>query len=416
MLVEFSVANFRSIRERQTLSLVAAAAGEHRDRNVVDDPAPATPPLVRSAVIYGANAAGKSNLLLALEFMERLVLDSARESRVGDSIPVVPFRLDEESEALASEFEVVFVQDAVRFQYGFKLNRSEVLAEWLVAYPEGRPQRWFERGEGDHWYFGPNLKARRSHALWRDATRGNALFLSTAVHLNAEQLLPVHDWFRNRLRFIGQVGQISAAFTLQQCERSAAERERVANFLGVADLAISGVEVERQKVNEASLPDNMPDTIRRALVARGLVVARTLHRKASGETVAFDLEEESHGTRKLFALAGPWIDVLTHGWVLVVDELDTSLHPYLMRRIVGMFHDPAINQRQAQLVFTTHDTTMLDPDIFRRDQIWFVEKDKSAQSQLYPLTDFSPRKGENYERGYLHGRYGAVPFVGEWRM
>lgn len=414
MLVEFSVSNFRSIRERQTLSLVADSGKELRDTHVVERGAPATPDLVRSAVIYGANAAGKSNLILALQFMKGFVLDSARESRAGDPIDVKPFRLDDHSNGAPSEFEVVFVHDGVRYQYGFEINRTEVLAERLIAYPEGRAQRWFERGrEEEPWHFGPSFKGARG--LWADATRRNALFLSTAVQLNARQLQPVYDWFRDQLRVIS-LADIGEAFSVSQCEKDPAERARIAHFLKVADIAIAGVDVQRQKVNEATLPEYMPEAVRKSLLEEGWPVTRMLHSKPDGTQVPFDLDDESHGTRKLFALAGPWLDVLAHGRVLLIDELDTSLHPRLMRHIVGVFHNPEINRQRAQLIFTTHDTTMLDPDAFRRDQIWFVEKDTNAQSRLYPLTDFSPRKGENFERGYLQGRYGAVPFVGEWRM
>lgn len=415
MLVEFSVANFRSIRGRQTLSLVANSAADLRASNVVLAGAPSTPELVRSAVIYGANAAGKSNLLRALALVEDLVINSARESRMGDPVPVTPFRLDDASGDQPSEFEVVLVQDGVRFQYGFTADRVAVHSEWLVAFPEGRPQRWFERRPDGKWYFGPHLKSRKAIGFWKEATRANALFLSTAAQWNAEQLAPVHSWFLSRLRFFGLDAPMSAAFTIQQCATDEEERERIAQFLRVADIAVEGIDVEKQDVNELSLPP-MPDRLRKALIENGVMVARMRHRKPNGDTVTFDLDEESQGTRKLFALAGPWLDVLANGWVLLVDELDTSLHPTLMHHIVSMFHDPEINKRGAQLIFTTHDTNMLAPDVFRRDQIWFVEKDADAQSRLYPLTDFSPRKGENFERGYLQGRYGAVPFVGDWRM
>lgn len=414
MLVEFSVTNFRSIRDRQTLSLVADVGKELRGTHVVSTGAPATPDLVRSAVIYGANAAGKSNLIAALQFMKRFVLDSARESRAGDPIEVMPFRLDDDSYNRPSEFELVFVQDGVRYQYAFEIDRDAVREERLIAYPEGRAQRWFERGAEEGWQFGPNFKGARS--LWKDATRKNALFLSTAVQFNAHQLQPVYDWFRERLRVIYPGVDVDGAFSVDQCLKHPAERARIARFLRVADLAIEGIDVQRQKVNEATLPEHMPEEIRRSLVENGWIVTRMRHRKPSGEETALEMDEESQGTRKLFALAGPWLDVLSQGQVLFVDELDTSLHPHVMRHIVGMFHDPMINTKRAQLVFTTHDTTMLDPDVFRRDQIWFVEKDEHSQSRTYPLTDFSPRKGENFERGYLQGRYGAVPFVGDWRI
>lgn len=218
MLIEFSVSNFRSIREPQTLSLVADTGRELRDTHVTVPMAKGTPALLRAAVIYGANAAGKSNLLKALEFFRTLVLDSARESRAGDPLPVQPFLLDEDSATAPSRFEVLFVQQGVRYQYGVVLDRECVRQEWLVAYPGGRPQRWFERERGQPWHFGPHLKPHKSRRLWADATRDNALFLSTAVQLNAEQLRPVYDWFRQQLRFINEPGaHMSPGYTVHQC-------------------------------------------------------------------------------------------------------------------------------------------------------------------------------------------------------
>lgn len=155
--------------------------------------------------------------------------------------------------------------------------------------------------------------------------------------------------------------------------------------------------------------------MRATLLREGLPVPRLRHRSAGERSVDFSLDEESNGTQKLFALAGPLLDVLKNGRVLVVDELDTSLHPALMRHVLGLFHDPATNPLGAQLIFTTHDTSVLDRSLLRRDQVWFVEKDRAQQSRLYPLADFHPRKEESFGRGYLQGRYGAVPFVGAWR-
>lgn len=419
MLVEFSVANFRSIRERQTFSLVAASGKEHRAQNVFDPAAPATPDLLRSAVIYGANAAGKSNLIAALDFVQDFVLDSAKKGQQGDTINVAPFRMDAVSADKPSEFELIFVQDQVRYQYGFSVTRQRVESEWLLAHPKGQPQSWFERkaGSGD-WNFGSKFRGQRK--LWQEATRDNALFLSTAVQLNAEQLHPVFDWFRRRLKIIAHYARVGASFTVSQCEGDAAMRKQIVGFLGMADLGIGDVTIEHRKFDASMLPDDMPkrlrDQVLQDMADEEFADVRFVHRNQDGTDVTLEMAEESGGTQKLFALAGPWLDVLANGWVLFVDELDTSLHPLLMRHLIGLFHDPAINKHQAQLVFSTHDTSVLDAKLFRRDQVWFVEKDRNLASHLYPLSDFSPRKGENYARGYLQGRYGALPFVGELKV
>lgn len=418
MLIEFSVSNFRSIRERQTLSLVAGKGDELRATNVIEANALATPDLLRSAVIYGPNAAGKSNLILALRFIHDLVVNSAQGSQEGDEIDVSPFLMDEGDAAAApSGFELIFVEKGVRYQYGVTLTRQRVVSEWLIAYPKGSPQTWFERDANseDGWKFGPNFKGQRK--LWQEATRDNALFLSTAVQLKSEQLMPVFEWFRNRLRIINPYARISPKFSILECERDAAVRLQIVDFLKSADLGIDGVKIHRRKFDASMLPKAMPEPEKQRALKnmenQEFMDVHLVHATPGGAEVVLAIRDESGGTQKLFDLSGPLLDVMRNGWVLVIDELDTSFHPVLMRRLVQMFHDPAINQHEAQLIFSTHDTSILDREVFRRDQVWFVEKDRALQTRLYPLTDFSPRKDENIGRGYLQGRYGALPFIGE---
>ena len=421
MLIEFSVSNFRSIRERQTLSLAASAGDELRTTNVIKTGAPATPDLLRSAVVYGPNAAGKSNLILALRFIHDLVLNSAQKTQQGDEIDVTPFLMDDgDATTKPSEFELIFVERGVRYQYGVCLTKRRVESEWLIAYPKGSPQTWFERdaNSDDGWKFGANFKGQRK--LWQDSTRDNALFLSTAVQLKSEQLMPVFEWFRKRLRVIAPYTRIMPTFSLQECERDGLVRTQIVDFMKSADLGIDGIDVIRGKFDESRLPDDMSPLLKEEILKgmenQEIADIYLIHKTPSGKEVQLDLDEESGGTRQLFGLAGPLLDVLRNGWILVIDELDTSLHPLLMRNLVQMFHNPNINRENAQLLFSTHDTTILDREIFRRDQVWFVEKDRHLQTRLYPLTDFSPRKDENFGRGYLQGRYGAVPFVGELRI
>lgn len=423
MLIEFSVVNFRSINERQTLSLVAGK-GDELHCNVMEVKAPATPDLLRSAVVYGPNAAGKSNLILALQFIRKLVVNSAQKGQQGDKIDVSPFLMGGANvDDKPSEFELIFVEQGVRYQYGVTLMRQRIRSEWLIAYPKGSPQTWFERGTGGEgsWKFGASFKGQRKW-LWRESTRDNALFLSTAVQLKSEQLMPVFEWFRERLRIIAPYPRLRPTFSIKECERDEQVRKQVTGFLRSADLGIEDIKISRRKhtQSEFSFPDDMPEPVRQKILkdieTQELTEVYLVHKALDGKDVLLDIDDESGGTQQLFALAGPLFDVLHNGWVLVIDELDTSLHPLLMRKLVQMFHDPTINRNNAQLIFSTHDTTILDREVFRRDQVWFVEKDRRLQTQLYPLTDFSPRKDENFGRGYLQGRYGALPFVGEWRI
>ncbi|MBE5314464.1 MAG: ATP-binding protein [Xanthomonadales bacterium] len=420
MLVEFSVSNYRSIRDRQTLSLVASAGKELRDSHVMSTEAPSTPDLLRSLVVYGANASGKSNLLLALLFVRDLVRDSARRSKPDEPIPYQPFAVGATAGMnTPSQFEVIFVQAGVRYQYGIVVSALTVVGEWLYAFPEGRQQMWFRReaapqsGEAS-WEFGPSLRGQKK--LWQEATRPNALYLSTAVQLNAEQLKPVYDWFSVALRNIGPFARVREDFTTRQCDRDETWKSRVLEFLVAADLGISEIRMDRQKFDPASFDESMPEPIRayfaEQMKDREIAEVSLTHSARNGQKLTLPLAEESGGTNKIFALAGPWIDVLTNGYILIIDELDTSLHPELLRHLVRLINNPKINQKGAQLIFSTHDTSLLDADLFRRDQVWFMEKDTELASHLYPLTDFSPRKGENLEKGYLQGRYGALPFFG----
>jgi len=417
MLIEFSVANFRSFREKQTFSLVKAKGNELEETNTFRIQSPTRFDLLRSAAVYGPNASGKSNFIRALRVMRRIVVDSASWQR-GEDIPVVPFRLDARTANSRSEFEVVFLADDIRYQYGFSADKERIYEEWLIAYPKGRAQRWFQRAWEDErqfsaWETGKQLQGEKQ--VWQRSTRENALFLSTAVQLNSRQLQPVYDWFSENLRIVNIEG-LDPALTAALCRTK--EKSRIIDFLKAADLSINDVEVQRISFDPQILPADIPESLKEMILSemvdKNMLEVSTFHRLGSDELVQFDLEDESDGTRKLFSFAGPWVDTLNKGFILFIDELHDNLHPKLVRFLVDLFHSRKSNPKNAQLVFTTHETSILSQEVFRRDQIWFCEKDEYETTHLYPLTDFSPRKGrENLEAAYLSGRYGALPFVGE---
>lgn len=417
MLVEMSVTNFLSLRDTQTFSMIKGKGDELADANSFELQASQRFQLLRSAAIYGPNAGGKSNFLQALRAMKRVVLESAARIQRGDRLPVTPFRLSVASRQAPSEFEVSFIVDGVRYQYGFSATAERIHDEWLLAYPKGRPQRWFGRvwdAEKNRyeWELGNNLAGEKQ--LWQKSTRDNALFLSTAVQLNSEQLQPVFDWFKTTLR-LANVGGWSPSFSASLCEQ--ATKTKVMDFLHAADIHIDDILVETKPFELGALPEDMPDALRTAIsekmADKKVVEIKTVHKDSDGNAVTFDFDDESDGTRKLFAFAGPWIDALDNGYVLFIDELHDNLHPALVRFLVELFHCRDSNPKNAQLIFTTHETSILNQGVFRRDQIWFCDKDQNQATTLYPLTDFSPRKcRENLELAYLSGRYGAVPFIG----
>jgi len=417
MFVQFSAKNYLSFKDEQTLSLTMAKGGELAASNTFNSDPSTNTRLLKSAVIYGPNASGKSNFLAAMVAMRRIVIKSAAKSQRGDKLPVTPFLLDEMSADLPSEFEIVFVADGVRYQYGFSVTSERVHEEWLLAFPRGKPQRWFtrvwnEKMDADEWEMGNSFTGQKQ--LWRDATRSNALFLSTAVHLNSEQLQPVFDWFKNILRVL-PVGEGHPSFTASLC-KDGNERNKVVKYLKAADLGIDDISVESERISAKHLPDNMPEEIKTFFLQdvedTNIFNIQAIHQTNQGVNVSFDFGVESEGTQNFFALAGPIIDTLENGYILFVDELHGSFHPKMVRFLVELFHDEKTNPNNAQLIFTSHETSILSQDIFRRDQIWFCEKDKEQATILCPLTDFSPRKGrENLEAGYLSGRYGALPYL-----
>jgi AAA15 family ATPase/GTPase len=418
MLIELNVTNYRSFLNTACLQMTAGPADDLRVQNTFASPVKGVPNLLRSSVIYGPNASGKSNLLKAMFFMKQFVLASA-QGQEGDAIAVNPFLFDMQSQTEPCEFEALFIAGGVRYQYGFAANTTRVTHEWLLAYPEGRAQRWFERDwnpatREDEYYFGSKFIGKKK--IWQDATRSNGLFLSTAIQLNNEQLKPVFYWFKN-LIVIRQQDILDPGFSKIRCLEEIG-RKLILEMLNQADLSIDAIRCEQRELTERDLPSDMPGELKQKIMqdmqGKKHISINFGHRvNGTDQMVWLPLEEESDGTRKFFAYAGPLLDGLKQGRVFLVDELDNSLHPYMVRFLLKLFQNNDANRNNAQLIFTTHDTTILDQKIMRRDQIWFIEKDEQNGSALYPLSDFKPRKKEALERGYLQGRYGALPYIGE---
>ncbi|WP_172730890.1 AAA family ATPase [Pluralibacter gergoviae] len=414
MLIEFRVKNFRSLRDEQVLSLVASKDKTLQDTHTQATGISAAPAVLRSAVVYGANASGKSNLIKALQYMRGVVTESATAMQPSQTFAVQQFRLDAVSVGQPSEFEVTFLNDGVRYQYGFAMTTQRIVSEHLLVYKSFKPQHWFTRRfdadtSKDIYDFGPGLKGPKN--LWEGATRPNALFLSMAVQLNSESLRPLFDWFLNHLVIFNEQAQLSPQMSIELLKQADGRKE-ICNFLSSADISIADIDVETRKVPGQAIHFDLmagKTEVRSEEMEEHKVLFH--HVTEQGKAV-FDIMDESNGTRNLLFLAAPVLNILNKGLTLVIDELDNSLHTLLVRELVRLFHRPEINTGGAQLIFTTHDTSLLDaPNLFRRDQVWFVEKDRDQTSTLVSLSEFSPRKNEAQERGYLMGRYGGVPFL-----
>jgi len=421
MLVQFKVGNYLSFKDPQTLSLVASS-DDRLPQNTFPVPGMAGVSLLKSIAVYGANASGKSNLLRALLFMGEFVLGSSSKRSEGDPIEVTPFKLDPACLDQPSEFEIVFIQEGERYTYGFTVDSKRVHEEWLTAAKIGsrvKPRLLFRRPESGKIEFGSSWRGRAQ--VLAEQTRPDALLLSVAAQLNNPTVKPVVEWFSDMLRSISEQPESHSEIlhTLFSLSEDKAFASSLCELMKTADLGILGCRLEEVPFSDWFGFREVPEGVRKEILqqfseddAVTMLQPRTIHRAIDGSEVTFDLmQEESGGTKRFFALSGPWLTVLAQSLVLVVDELDRTLHPLMSRFLIETTHNCP---NTPQLIFTTHDCTLLNADLFRRDQIWFTEKNKQGATQLYSLWDYKVRPDENYQGRYLQGRYGAVPYLGEW--
>ncbi len=400
MLLRFRTANVRSLRDEQELTFVASEdepSAAARSVELAGSGSLAVLPLIG---IFGANASGKSNVLAAMTDMQAAVLNSYAHWAAFEGTARTPFALDEKGGAEPSFFEADLAVEGVRWTYGFELGADRVEAEWLHSYPRGHRQVWLDRDASrPKVYDWPGGRVKDRAGLER-RTRPNALLLSTAGTDNHPQLAPLFHWFRRNLWLINPEDERQQREAFTRRELTGSRARRINELLRVADLGITGAEIVQEGTG------------------RGSTVKLT-HRSAAGD-VAFDWQQESFGTRSWFALLGPLLLALDEGAVLLVDELDASLHPRFAAEVVRLFHDPQANPKGAQLVFTSHDPSVLTTPsggrLLEPAQVWLTEKDKVGATDLYPLTDASPGEGEDLMKSYLAGAFGAVPSLLEGQI
>lgn len=409
MLISFAVTNYACFKDHQELTLVPPRK-TNDDEFSFDTRVRRIPRLHRAAALYGANASGKSRLIQALAFVRSFVIGSSKRRQTGEPIPHEPFRFDAESRSQPTTFEISFIEAGSVYEYGFSVDSERVHEEWLYQWPAGGRQRMLLDREYDpetaseSWNFGASVRGEKR--AWQASTRPDTLLVSTAAQLNSEVFRPVVEWFQKRLRVIA-VGGVLPAGTSAMIAGDERATERVLRMLRDADIAASSVRTRKESVR---VDDAGHTTL-------PLWQADLGHRpEGCTETQFLDLEEESEGTKRLFALAGPWLNVLDNDLVVVVDELDSSMHSHLIAALVRRINSAPLDgaDRRAQLVATLHDTAPMKAAL-DRDQIWFVDKDPTTEaSSLTPLSAFKPRRRESLEQGYLGGRYGGVPVIAEY--
>lgn len=427
MLIEFSVTNYRSIFEETTLSMVASKKKSRvpqLDAQATFELGDGGVRLLKCAAVYGANGAGKSNVFRALGFMKSFVTKSANADDIDAEIECTPFLLNESSAKEPSQFRVVFVIGKITYEYGFSVTRARIVGEWLLSKTQTsiRTIELFSRTDNSF----------KIHKTFTEAsgleskTRSNALFLSICAQFNGSISTDILRWFK-KLRVVSGLSDnaflLATKESLQKDETASGVRAVVQAF----DLGFSKFEAvkDQRKIEDEfdSMPPEMAGLaaeLKKLLSKAGNTRYRisTTHPvfDSNGKKcrdIEFDLErDESEGTRKLVAFAGPLSDSLSSQCVLVIDEFDARLHPLITKQIIRMFNGAKTNPANAQLIVATHDTNLLDKDLMRRDQIWFVEKDVYGASHLTSLVEYKVRNDASYEKDYILGKYGAIPFLG----
>ncbi|MDM8539518.1 ATP-binding protein [Desulfococcaceae bacterium HSG9] len=426
MLIDFTIKNYRSIRESITLSALATNISEHPD-NVFQSEREKTINLLKTAVIYGANAAGKSNIIKAFETFIDFVIKST-DLKLGDKLFYYdPFRLNKNSSGEPTMFEIEFLgNDSVRYRYEIHFDHDEILKESLVFFPKGYEAVLFHREKGQRIKFGKNFQGPAKTI--ENQLLENHLFLSKAANSNNKLLREIYLYFRNTLQLLVHPHEIPQNFTTELCLQDESNKKFISDFLKIADTGIEYMEIKKRKIDDNEFLDQkMPKTtklLRKIYMTQGIKKPQMFHKvfengKEAGN-IGFDLEDESDGTQKLYDLAGKIIYVLKNGLVLIADELNNSLHPLMTQALIDLFHNPETNPENAQLIFATHDTTLLNPDSLRRDQIWLCEKNQYGITSLYSISEFDYSEVSSqtpFDKWYLSGRFGALPMIGrfeEW--
>jgi len=418
MLFNFTIGNFRSFADRKTLSMEPASISDF-SHNVLKK---AQYKFLSSAVVYGANASGKSNLLRGMGVMRRIVVESFDKRSVSE-IPYDPFLLNTDNTNEPTFYEVIFFTENVKYRYGFEADKNRIKSEWLFETKNKTEKPLFLRvPEGievmPRFIEGKDLEEK---------TRDNALFLNVVDQFNGKIASTIMKWFKNFKIISGLTHDNYRTVTFAMLD-SPKLNDILTDYFSQIDLGFDKIKIEKKEFNPEELPADLPEEMFKQLITdlegKTIINLHTVHKvfdknQVYVKEVEFDTRrQESSGTNKIIDLSGPIFDTLNDGGILVIDELDVKLHPLLTLSIVRLFQNQDINKEGAQLIFATHDTNILSIGNLRRDQIYFVEKDKFGASELYSLVEYNKegkiRKDRSFEKDYINGRYGAIPYFGNF--
>ncbi len=418
MLVNFRVENFKSFKDLAEFSMEATKLKNLKNSNTF---ATDNMHLLTSAVIYGANASGKSSILDAINAMKAIIKNSVDVEK-SNSYKARPFFLNKETENKQSIFEIEFIIEHTIYRYGFEIDiDSKILKEWLFQKKLKARARYTSLFERDRAHISISSNFKEGNKLV-DKTRKNALFLSVVAQFNGEISESIIEWM-NKLNILSNTkSEMFENYSFSKLDDSKFKNKIVSLIksadTGIYDISKCNVSFD-ELIKENSDLENLPEFIVEKIKEDGMSAIKTEHIQYNKDNTfykmkTFDLSFESDGTQKLLALAAPILDSLESGNILIIDELDNSLHTELVEAIIKLFNSANTNPNNAQLIFTTHDTNLLNQKLFRRDQIWFAQKNILGQSELYSLVEYGKGKTRDdlaLEKNYLEGKFGATPHI-----
>ena len=420
MLLEFELENDGSFGSAAQISLIASHLKDSSPGAIREVGDIAQTKALTSALILGKNGSGKSTFVNALTYVSNFVRNSAKETKDQDALSYDPNILIDGGETRPTRYRVVFSVQDIMYEFGIEINAVRILEEYLtIADKSSRFRRlyhrtWSQNNSEYEYIFGEALTGNR--VSWQNQTREDALYLSTAVLLNSDVLAPAHKWLSNFVRTARMDGFVTN-YTSRRCLKDADFREKVVMFLQAMDVNVSDIEVKEEAFDRKVLQEMFSSEFLKKLEKDGGLInedkrlsVKFKKSTQSGDVKSLSLDQESTGTQALFQIAGPLFDTLEKGYCLVIDEINTSLHPLVVQFLVKLFSNEEINVKRAQLIFTSHDVSILREGVLRRDQIWFIEND-GVTADIVPLSDYSPRKQEALEKWYLSGKYGGIPAI-----
>lgn len=427
MILQYEVKNYKVFKDRATLTFLASNYDKKTcEQENVQNIAEKKLRLLSSMVVYGANAAGKTKLFESLEFFKQFVINSSKESQQGQAITVQPFLLSEATEHESSEFEIIFLSDGAVYRYGIEVTREKVLAEWLYYKPGSHEFQIFYRDTVDETFESHPKHFKKGAMLHKEnMVRPNALMLSVAAQFNDKICSDVLTWFVKKCNIIfcfredWQTGYTANRFKDQDWH------DKIMSLIRGSDVCIQDIQ---PKTPSEDLPSHVSPEMKKRMLdmafkekAGDTAELVTTHHtydasnKIIGKTQFSMDRDESQGTLKYFSLLGPVLQTLEGGGILFVDEFDAGLHPNLALKLFSLFNNPKLNRHGSQLIITAHNSIFLGSELLRKDQFWFVEKDRFEAAHLFSLAEFKAEKvrvSENYETNYLRGKYGGTPYLG----